>query len=127
MLNNRGQSLVIFIVMIPIFLLLMILIYDMGNLAYERHELDSINKIVIDYGLDNINNLDLVKEMYSLAKSNNDNINNEIHFKNNKLYINSKYYVKGVFTKILNVDGYMLKSSYRGYIDNNKHVIERIK
>ena len=127
MLNNRGQSLVIFIVMIPIFLLLMILIYDMGNLAYERHELDSINKIVIDYGLDNINNLDLVKEMYSLAKSNNDKINYEIHFKNNKLYINSKYYVKGVFTKILNVDGYMLKSSYRGYIDNNKHVIERIK
>ena len=127
MLNNRGQSLVIFIVMIPIFLLLMILIYDMGNLAYERHELDSINKIVIDYGLDNINNLDLVKEMYSLAKSNNDNINNEIHFKNNKLYINSKYEGKGVFTKILNVDGYMLKSSYRGYIDNNKNEIERIK
>ena len=127
MLNNRGQSLVIFIVMIPIFLLLMILIYDMGNLAYERHELDSINKIVIDYGLDNINNLDLVKEMYSLAKSNNDKINYKIQFKNNKLYINSKYYVKGVFTKILNVDGYMLKSSYRGYIDNDKHVIERIK
>ncbi|MEE3343854.1 MAG: hypothetical protein VZS44_07180 [Bacilli bacterium] len=128
MLNNKGQSLVIFVVMIPIALLVFILIYDIGNLSFEKQELDNINKLVIDYGLDNINNIEIVNEMYDLAKNNNNKINYEIKFIDQEIYINSKYYVKGVFTKIINIDGYLAKSSYKGYLDkNNKHIIKSIK
>ena len=35
-LNNRGQSLVMFVVIIPIFLLIITLIYDVGNAIYEK-------------------------------------------------------------------------------------------
>ena len=34
-LNNRGQSLVMFILIIPIFLLIMTLVYDVGNANYQ--------------------------------------------------------------------------------------------
>ena len=127
MLNRKGQSLIVFIIIIPIFLLLFILIYDIGNLTYEKQELDNINKIIIDYGLDNINDLNIVEEMYALAKNNNDKVNYKIKFIDNEFYITSKYYVKGVFTKIINIDGYLAKSSYKGYLDNKKHIIKKIK
>ena len=127
MINNKGQSLVIFIVMIPIIILIMILIYDIGNLTYEKKELDNINKIVIDYGLDNIENLNIINEMYTLAKNNNEKANYEIKFINQEFYITSKYYVKGVFTKIINIDGYLAKSTYKGYLNKDKHIIKRIK
>lgn len=127
MLNNKGQSLVIFIVVIPIIILIMILVMDIGNLAYTKQELDSINKIVLDYGLDNINNPNIINEMYALAKNNNSKVNYNIKFIDQEFYINSKYYVEGVFTKIINIDGYLAQSTYKGYLDQKKHIIKRIK
>ena len=35
-LNNKGQSLVMFIVLIPIVLLVFTLVYDVGNAIYEK-------------------------------------------------------------------------------------------
>ena len=40
-LNNRGQSLVMFVVIIPIFLLIITLIYDVGNAIYEKNSLSN--------------------------------------------------------------------------------------
>ena len=126
MINNKGQSLVIFIVMIPIIILIMILVMDIGNLSYEKQELDNINKIVLNYGLDNIDKLEIVNDMYALAKNNNPKVNYKINYNNKEFIITSKYYVKGVCTKIINVDGYLAKSTYKGYLKNDKHIIKRI-
>ena len=52
-LNNKGQSLVLFIMIIPILLLIMVFVYDMGMLLYEKDRLSNIVNMAIDYGLDN--------------------------------------------------------------------------
>ena len=127
MLNNKGQSLVIFIIMIPIFILLIILVYDIGNLTYEKQELDNINKIIIEYGLDNYDKSDVINNMYSLARNNNKEANYNIKYLDNEFYIESKYYIKSIFTKIINTDGYLAKSSYKGYINKDKYIIKKIK
>lgn len=126
-MNNKGQSLVIFVVMIPIFLLLILLVYDIGNLIFEKQELDSVNQIVIDYGLDNYDDLNVVDEMYKLARYNNGDINIKIKYIDQEFYIDSRYYVKGIFTRIIKVDGYLARSTYKGYLDGDKHIIKRIK
>lgn len=126
-MNNKGQSLVIFVVMIPIFLLLILLVYDVGNLIFEKQELDSVNQLIINYGLDNYDDLNVVDEMYKLARYNNSEMNIKINYVDQEFYIDSKYYVKGLFTKIINVDGYLARSTYKGYLDGNKHIIKRIK
>ena len=46
-LNNKGQSLVLFIVIIPIIIGIMVMVIDIGNVIYEKQELDNINKISI--------------------------------------------------------------------------------
>ncbi len=35
-LNNKGQSLVLFVVIMPIILLMFVLVYDIGNAMYEK-------------------------------------------------------------------------------------------
>ena len=57
-LNNKGQSLVMFILIIPIFLLIMTLVYDVGNAIYEKNKLSNVSYMTIQYGLDNIESID---------------------------------------------------------------------
>ena len=53
-LNNKGQSLVMFILIIPILLLIMILVIDLGNIIVTKTHLDNTNYLVIDYELDHL-------------------------------------------------------------------------
>ena len=53
-LNNKGQSLVMFIILLPILLLILTLVYDVGNAIYEKDRLSNTNYMVVDYALDNI-------------------------------------------------------------------------
>jgi hypothetical protein len=53
-INNKGQSLVMFVLIIPIFLLILTLIYDVGNAIYEKDRLSNTNYLTIEYGLYNL-------------------------------------------------------------------------
>ena len=127
-LNNKGQSLVLFIIIIPIILGIMAIVMDIGSIIYENQELDNINKIVLDYGLDNRNDGDIIDNMKNLAYINKDNIDVDIKFIDDEFYIESSYYVKGIFSNIFNIEGYLVKSKYKGYIYyDNKNIIKEIK
>lgn len=54
MLNNKGQTLVIFVIFIPLFIGMWHLIFDIGNVIYEHSEVEKYNKIIIVMGLDNM-------------------------------------------------------------------------
>ena len=127
-LNNKGQSLVLFIVIIPIIIGIMVMVIDIGNVIYEKQELDNINKIVLEEGLDNINEVSVVDDMKELAFLNKSDINLDIKFIDMEFYVESTYYVKWIFSKIFDTDGYLVKSRYKGYInDNDKYVLKEIK
>lgn len=127
-LNNKGQSLVMFILIIPILLLIMVLVIDIGNVMYNKQNVDDITKIVIDYGLEHINDTDVVMEMSKLAGLNDNDIKIEIGFEDMEFYVTSTYYVDGIFSNIMNVDGYLVKSIYKGYIDSDgKNIKVKIK
>ena len=69
MKNNRGQALVEFIIVLPILLLIIMAIIDLGNIFTKKYSLE--------------NDLDIVSSMY---KEDRDKIDNYI--KNNNLNIN---------------------------------------
>ena len=74
MLDNKGQSLVLFIVFFPLMLIVLILVLDVGRVITQKQELDNINKIVVNYGLDNLNDETLNDSSIELVKLNNDKI-----------------------------------------------------
>lgn len=59
MFNNKGQALVEFIILIPIFMFLVLGIIDFGNILYQKYELGSELDIVVDlYKQDKLNDID---------------------------------------------------------------------
>ena len=72
-LNNKGQSLVMFIVLIPIVLLVFTLVYDVGNAIYEKERLSNTNYMTIEYALDNINNVN-ENDLIELIMKNNSSL-----------------------------------------------------
>lgn len=54
MLNNKGQSLILFIIVLPILLFVLILVIDIGKVIVLNQELNNISEIVLDYGLDKL-------------------------------------------------------------------------
>ena len=128
MLNNKGQTLVIFVIFIPLFIGMMALVFDIGNVIYEHSEVESINKIIIDYGLDNMDDNNVIEEMRELAVINKKNINTNIKFNDMEFLVESTSYVKGVFSNIFRTKVYLVKSRYKGYIDsNNKKRLVKLK
>ena len=127
MLNNKGQSLVLFVVILPILLFILILVIDVGRVIALKQELDSVNKIVLDYGLDNLDKDNLNEELTDLVKVNNNDIETiDIMLEDNKLYIVLNTNVNGIFSGLVNKSVFDVESSYVGYIENNNKIIERV-
>jgi len=126
-LNNKGQSLVMFIIIIPIFLLVFTLVYDVGSAIYEKNRLSNTSYMVVDYGLDNINSVSEVKLIELLQK----NINNlnyiSVVIEDNRIEIILSKEIKGIIGKMFGFNLIEANSHYEGIIMNNNKKIERIK
>jgi len=125
-MNNRGQSLISFVLVVPIILLILFMVYDIGSMVSLKEELNNINYLVIDYGLDNLSDSDLDHKLNEMIVTNKDDIDNiaisvsegriDILLQdrvNNKLSLTNKI-------KLLSV-----KSHYVGYMENDKKVIRK--
>ncbi len=123
-MNNKGQSLVTFVIIFPILFLMFLLVYNIGSMVLLKSELDDINYIALDYGIDNINNDNCIDNVKKLIVKNKDNIDNvNINIEDGKMYIilEDSIDTKASFGKVFNV-----KSSYVGYIKDDKKIIEKI-
>lgn len=128
-INNKGQSLVMFVLIIPIFLLILTLVYDVGNAIYEKDRLSNTNYLTIEYGL---NNIDTVTEndLKNLIEQNTSNLKyiyvtieeNQIEIKMEK----DAKSIKSIIGKMFNFNLVKIISHYKGKIINNQKEIERI-
>ena len=126
-LNNKGQSLVMFIVIIPIFLLIMTLVYDVGSAIYEKNRLSNTNYVVLEYGLDNIDNVSEM-ELIELIQKNIDDLNYvSIDIADEKIEIILSKDIKGIVGSVFGFNLIRANSQYEGTIINDVKKIERIK
>ena len=127
MLNNRGQSLVLFVIILPIILLILLFVIDIGQAINLKLELDNINNIALDYGLDYLFNDDLVYELEELIKTNKQDIDSvNINVEDNKIYIDMNEQYDGILSSLINVSIFDIKTSYVGYIENDEKRIENL-
>lgn len=163
MLNNKGQSLILFVIVLPILLVILVLVIDIGRVISLKQELDNVNKIVLDYGLDNLNNTnvngdnyndqdnqldnsiddeivnndedvniinnisDIEDELIELVKLNKNDIDLvDVRIENNKIYIELNEKVDGIFSSLIDISVFDVKSYYVGYMNNDSKRIERV-
>lgn len=101
MLNNKGQSLVIFVIVLPILLLFISYVFDVITINYEKNRLNNIAVQIKD----NVNTL-TDDEIVILVNKNDKEI--DVDIKENEIKLSKK--IKGVFNKITKQEYYNINS-----------------
>lgn len=125
-LNNKGQSLVMFVCLLPMLLIIILLVVDYGRVNSTKEKLDSINKLAIDYLKENGSNTTAIANVADIITKNDSsiqNINVEKIDTSNKIKITLTKEISSTFTKISSKFKYEITSIYE--IDGDK--IKRIK
>lgn len=125
-LNNKGQSLVMFVCLLPMLLIIILLVVDYGRVNSTKEKLDSINKLAIDYLKENGSSTTAIANVADIITKNDSsiqNINVEKIDTSNKIKITLTKEISSTFTKISSKFKYEITSIYE--IDGDK--IKRIK
>lgn len=127
MLNNRGQSLVLFVILLPILMFILILVIDIGNVIVLKQELGNISELVLDYGLDNFEEENLINELEELIKFNNKDIDLiNVYMDEDRLYVLLEDNYNGLLSSFVDISIFKVHTSFVGYIENNKKRIEKM-
>ena len=114
-MNNKGQSLIIFVLILPVLVLFAAFLIDSSLSIMEKSKIDGIISSNMQNALDkDIRDVEKIKKV--LVKNENMDVNVKII--NDKLVIEAKSTKKSVFGKILNFSWYQLDFNYCGsYLD----------
>ena len=119
-MNNKGQVLVVFVIILPIFLLILTFVVDYGLLSIEKRKIDNNTYDAIKYYIDNIDDDNVLEKTKDLLNKNLDNIEISIIENNNSVEINVKSNYKSLYNSITNSD---LIVKYRG-LKESKEIIK---
>lgn len=119
-LNNKGQVLVCFVIMLPILLLAIALIVNLGIYGIEKRKVSNTVKDTIKYGLNHIDDDNVKDTMRDLIIQNIDDINaSDINITTNNSYIkiNVAKTEKALFSGFNN--NLQIDVTYSGNISDN--------
>lgn len=120
-LNNKGQSLVMFICLLPILLLIVLAIVDVSRMVIEKNKLNNINYIAISYYSSHKEDDDVTERIISLIKRNDEDIINvRINKDKNTIYLDKK--IDSTMGKIIGISEYEIVSEYSFTDDGIKRV-----
>ena len=120
-LNNKGQSLVMFICLLPILLLIVLAIVDVSRMVIEKNKLNNINYIAISYYSSRKEDDDVTERIISLVKRNDEDIINvRINKDKNTIYLDKK--IDSTMGKIIGISEYEIVSEYSFADDGIKRV-----
>jgi hypothetical protein len=128
MKNSKGQVLVTFVIIIPVILMILALVVDVGLLYIEKRQTDSTVREMISYGLDNItlNKGVLEDRLIKLANANLDDIKKiDITTDNSDIRITLEKDKNSLFSNIYKKAKYQIISAYVGEIKNNRKYVRR--
>lgn len=125
LMNRRGQSLVAFVLVIPIIILVLVSVFDVSSALYEKNRLSNTNYLAVDFALDNIDTISS-EDVIDYILSNTKNISDyEVVLNDDTVEIEINKELHGLISDNINLIN--VKSRYIGTIRDNKKNIERIK
>jgi len=120
-MNKRGQTLIIFIMLIPIMILLTALIVDVGYMTYQASKYRGIIDTSIKTYFDK-NSLTSAKEVLELNEIKD---GYEIKTEDSAIHITFDTQISSIFGKIININEYKIHIDRKGQIKNKKVIIEK--
>ncbi|NLA33901.1 MAG: pilus assembly protein [Tenericutes bacterium] len=113
-MRNRGQILVLFVIILPLVLLIAAYVIDMGLIMYEENRLKAINDSVIDYvqGKQEVTEA----EIKALIVKNDNKVVTKIIMEEKHITIMLEKEVNSIFGNVLGIKNYQIKSVRSGNI-----------
>ena len=117
-MNNKGQSLVIFIIIIPVIFIVFSFLYDYAYIINSQNKYENFTRTILNSTLEEDKIVDLYKQNgYKV---------DDFKYKkeNDKVYIQNSYKIKSVFGNIVNLKNYTVSINYVVINSNNGIIIE---
>lgn len=119
-MNRNGQTLVLFVLLLPLLFIFMISILEIGLLLVDKNKVDNEIKYAIKYAF-NKENIEEVKIREILNNNLGDDVEVEIKLATSDIRIIVKKEHQFLFFK----KDYKINSRYRGYKSDNRINIEK--
>lgn len=121
-MNNRGQTLIIFVILIPIIITMAALVVDIGKMNYEKERYRGIIENSIEEYFES-NQISDVKEILTLNGIPEDAY--QITTQENLIEIHLTTSVDSIFAKLINIDEYQIDLDYIGTKESDRVIINK--
>lgn len=117
-MNNKGQTLVLFLFLLPIILIVSLSIYQVATMGLEKRKIEDSVNASVEYGINNIDNISLEEKIKEMIITENpsikvENIIIDISNKQVTVTVTKEYIISFIIEQKLNV-------SYIGKLVNGK-------
>lgn len=121
-MNNKGQTLIIFVILIPILILVAALVVDTGLMTFEKERYRGIIENGIEEYFDT-GNVEETEKIFSL----NDIPKEEytIIIQENQIEVSLNTSIEAIFGKIINLQEYEIKMNYVGTKEGERVIINK--
>lgn len=122
-MNNKGQSLVSFILFLPVIFIMITIVWEIGNLSVLKNKYEDEIISTIQYGLKHIDNPNLKDDLSILLDANLEG-SKSIKIENNTIRINVTCKKGSMYTAVLKTN-HEINMTYIGYIKDGKIFINK--
>lgn len=122
-LSNKGQSLVLFVMLLPIIFMVIALVVQASYLSISKKNYDDNVREAVSYGLNHLDDADIQNKLIRLLDENIEG-QKQVSVSNDKVRIKVSDKIDGMFSSIFK-DMYSVEVTYIGYLDNGKKRIEK--
>ena len=124
-MNHKGQVLVLFLLLLPILLLIMGLVIDVGNLFVEQKKSENVVKSAIRYGLSFEENQEEKARQY--LEENLSNSSFRVFYSNQTLTIQGNVKIESLFSKLFQRESVSFELKYQGVKEKEKVTIHKVR
>lgn len=122
-MNRRGQTLVLFVMIIPIFLLLLAFVVDTGYLFMQHTKLESTTKTILKTTYKEKDSEDFEKKVFDLYEKNNIPTENLKIDHKEKIEVQNHYEIESIFGKMIGLKYYEITIKMKIYSENDQLII----
>ena len=123
-INNHGQTLIIFVILLPLLLALIAFVVDISYMYGEKLHLQNTTKMIIKNNYKDRLENNIENKVKDLYKKNNIKVyQSDIKTSNDYFKIETKSEIDSIFGKVIGLKKYKIKVSLKGYKKEDKIII----
>lgn len=124
-MNRKGQVLVVFVILLPLFMMFIAYIIDNGIIAQNRVKLDELTKSIIIYALEDRSRT--TEEVTEYIVKNEPNLKNVNVLLDEDVQIQLVKTVPSVFGKAIGIQQYTITSYYEGELKDGEMILRKVE